>query len=478
MSHRRYPPAYFRYLKARLWNLARPGFWGTAIFLSVVGLVIKEYWARPDFLTQRNNSQIANDTSQPANSSLTPEDKAIAADIDNLPLLVQESGSDNLPLGGSNSNQNDRVKKETSLLEELINTNETEKNDTQSKSDDANPPSTTQKLENPFLTQADKLLQLNSQSSSQFPGNNTSTQGFSQQGVAQTSLNFGAELGSGVNSAQNTLSQSPLQTALDRAVSPNQSIFTGTASTPTNSVATSGTSPNNISNQTMTPTSKEIGGGLSTPLFTGTGSLQPRAADLLPQTSISASGHTQPGQINQLPQNSISTPGYTQPGQTNLLPSQYPIFSTEVQSGQVNSQPQTPIAGTNYVQPGQSNLLQNSVSNTQPGQINQLPQNSTPTTGYTQPAQVQTNPWQSTNPNSDRRFGFETFLNRGKNTNNSVSNTPAWPNVSQPAPVEAPNTVMTPTNPSSYYPPIPNPGAVNYTAPVVPNNYGNKNSQF
>ncbi|MEC4818086.1 MAG: hypothetical protein SAK29_33170 [Scytonema sp. PMC 1069.18] len=449
MSRRRYPPAYLRYLKARLWNLARPGFWGTALFLSVVGLVIKEYWARPDFLTQHDKSEITSKkTNQPINSSLTPEDKAIAADIDNLPLLFPESESESVPLANSSPNQNDQSKKETGLLEELVNKNDAAKNGTQIKSDVTNS-STTQKLENPFLEQADKLLQLNSQSGSQFLGNNTPTPRFSQQGVAQTSLNFGTESSSGLNSAQNALLESPLQTALDRSVGRNQSIFTSNASTQTDSIRTS---LNNESAQTLTPTSTEISTGASTPLSTGT-------------------GYAQPSAINLLPQNSISTSGYTQPGQTNLFPSQYPNFGTGyTQTGQINTQLQTPISGTNYVQPGQTNLLQNPVSNTQPGQINQLSPNSTPTTGYVQPTPLQTNPLQNTNPNSDRRFGFGLFRNRDRNTQVS-------PNVSQPAPIVSPSTAAPLTNPSPYYAPIPNPGAVNYTTPVAPTTYGNSSIQ-
>lgn len=90
MPQRHYPPAYLRYLKARLWNLARPSFWGTAIVLSVVGLVIKEYWTNPDFLAKSQTNPVAS-PQQPVDSSLSAEDKAIAADIDNLPVLYNDA---------------------------------------------------------------------------------------------------------------------------------------------------------------------------------------------------------------------------------------------------------------------------------------------------------------------------------------------------------------------------------------------------
>ncbi len=37
MPHRHYPPAYLRYLRAKLWNLGRPGFWGNCNFFICSG---------------------------------------------------------------------------------------------------------------------------------------------------------------------------------------------------------------------------------------------------------------------------------------------------------------------------------------------------------------------------------------------------------------------------------------------------------
>ncbi|NRB06224.1 MAG: hypothetical protein HRU34_01860 [Richelia sp.] len=44
---RRYPPGYLLYFKAQVWNLANPSFWVSAIFVSVVGIVIYQYWNHP-----------------------------------------------------------------------------------------------------------------------------------------------------------------------------------------------------------------------------------------------------------------------------------------------------------------------------------------------------------------------------------------------------------------------------------------------
>ncbi|MDP5337720.1 MAG: hypothetical protein NWQ28_03990 [Nodularia sp. (in: cyanobacteria)] len=96
MSNRHYPPAYLRYLKARLLNLAKPSFWVTAIFLSVIGLVIREYWSNPNILTYNQNAEFT--AVQSDNSDISTEDRAIVADIDNFPALFEDLQQANLPI--------------------------------------------------------------------------------------------------------------------------------------------------------------------------------------------------------------------------------------------------------------------------------------------------------------------------------------------------------------------------------------------
>ncbi len=96
MSNRRYPPAYLRYLKARLLILLKPSIWGTAIFLSVIGLVIREYWYNPNMFTYQQNEEVT--ALQPGNSSLSPEERAIAADIDNSPVLFNDLAQGDIPI--------------------------------------------------------------------------------------------------------------------------------------------------------------------------------------------------------------------------------------------------------------------------------------------------------------------------------------------------------------------------------------------
>jgi len=82
MSPHHYPP----YLRSGLWNLAKPSVWGTAIFLSVVGFSSGEYLMHPESFTRQESQPVI--YTQPSEASLSKEDRAIAADIDNTPDLM------------------------------------------------------------------------------------------------------------------------------------------------------------------------------------------------------------------------------------------------------------------------------------------------------------------------------------------------------------------------------------------------------
>ena len=181
MQRRSYPPASLRYLKARLWNLSRPGFWVTAIFLSAIGLTIKEYWTHPDFLTKIQNKQVA--SNQPANS-LSKEDKAIAADIDNLPVLYNDAAQTSLPPTVITPKENTQPNNSKSLLDALNSTGQTSASEAKSNSSVDAHSSSAPNLENPFLTKAETLLQVGtSGTNSQLSGSNSSTSSTVQPGV-------------------------------------------------------------------------------------------------------------------------------------------------------------------------------------------------------------------------------------------------------------------------------------------------------
>lgn len=158
MSNRRLSSPSFRYLKARLWNLARPGFWGTAIFLSVIGLTIREFWMRPDMLTSRQSKPAA--TQPQTYSSLSAEDRAIAADIDNLPILAYDSEqTEESALDIAEPISQPKKGIQNPLQEALKNQNNSNTIKSNSNPAVSTAPAPSFKYDNPFLTQAQNLLQ-------------------------------------------------------------------------------------------------------------------------------------------------------------------------------------------------------------------------------------------------------------------------------------------------------------------------------
>jgi hypothetical protein len=327
MPRHNYSPAYLRYLRARLWNLARPGFWGTAIFLSVVGLFIKEYWTKPDLFTQtEENSQLTTKTADEV--SLSDENKAIAADIDNLPTILHDFEQANL-LNKSIPTKKTDSSASKGLLNGVDKNNQKSTGELKSSSDDKKLPSPpTQPLENPFLTQAENLLQNGSfQSGSKFKKVNSQTS--VQLYTKQTPFGLGTQLASQTNSNQNDITPSALETALNQL--PNQPQWGGGNSTstqinpteqflPTNSVISQINTPNTgFSNTTNYTQQKLTNQPQSTinPFSTTTGYTQ---QGLINQSSnpVTVPSYAQPGVVN-LPPNSVTVPGYSQLGTGSQL---------------------------------------------------------------------------------------------------------------------------------------------------------------
>ncbi|MEA5502711.1 hypothetical protein VB735_06235 [Halotia wernerae UHCC 0503] len=268
MPHRHYPPAYLRYVKARLWNLGKPSFWGTAIFLSVVGLVIREYWSNPDVFTYKQNNPV--NFIQPQDSSLTAEDKAIAADIDNLPALYSDFEDINLPAITNTSQEKFQAKKSKSLLQDVISKQESS-NSLKSNSDlgIVNNAAAPQE-QNPFVSQTENLLRFGTlENGSQFSGGKSLNASSELTGAAGTSSRLGIGLVTPTDKSENTRSISPLQAPLNQSSNQSLSSFNGTNSTPPNTLGQTSdqggiqTSPtNSSSSQTFVPTTR---------LNTGTG---------------------------------------------------------------------------------------------------------------------------------------------------------------------------------------------------------------
>ncbi|MBD2562647.1 MULTISPECIES: hypothetical protein [Nostoc] len=330
MPNRHYPPAYLRYLKARLWNLGRPGFWGTAIFLSVVGLVTWEYWSNPDIFVYKQKSQVA--SQKPANSSLSEENKAIAADIDNLPVLFNDFEQATLSVTANTPKENTEAEKSKNLLKDVINkqksATDTKLNPGLGVNGDTSP-----SANNPFVVQTENLLRTGTvDSSSQFLGFNSLTAASEATGGKQTSSNLGIGLTNQTNKNQNSLSISPLQAALNQSTNQKLSSFNGTV-TQTNALgqvsdpgATLMSPINSLPSQNSLP---------STGLTAGTGYTS--TGTNLPQNPYSNLNN---GQV--LPSNGLTTgTGYTSTG-TNLPQNPY----NNLNNGQVvpNLAPVTPPA--------------------------------------------------------------------------------------------------------------------------------------
>lgn len=82
-----------RYLRARLRPLTRPVFWGPAIALVLVMLFTWDFWTSPTLLSYFGISNPSDKSkTDSSNDALSSEDRAIGADIDALPLLLNDIG--------------------------------------------------------------------------------------------------------------------------------------------------------------------------------------------------------------------------------------------------------------------------------------------------------------------------------------------------------------------------------------------------
>ncbi len=349
MPNRHYPPAYLRYLKARLWNLGRPGFWGTAIFLSVVGLTTWEYWSNPNIFVYKQKNQVA--SQNPIDSSLSEENRAIAADIDNLPVLFNDF-QQSIPSGTASNPKENAEGNSQNSLEAVINK---PKSATDTK---LNPGlgingGTSPAVQNPFVVQTENLLRTGMlDRNNQFSGLKTLTTASEPTGAEQTSSSPGSGFANQTNKNQNSVSISPLQAALNQSTNQKFSSFNGTV-TQTNAlgrVSEPGTTLmppiNSLSSQNSLP---------SAGLTTGTGYTS--TGTNLQQNPYSNLNN---GQV--LPSNGLNTgTGYTSTG-TNLPQNPY----TNLNNGQVvpNVAPLTPpgtSAAPNNIAPYSNQIPSQSV---------------------------------------------------------------------------------------------------------------------
>ncbi|MEH2243213.1 hypothetical protein [Nostoc sp.] len=395
MPNRHYPPAYLRYLRARLWNLGRPGFWVTAIFLSVLGLVTWEYWSNPDIFVYKQKNQVA--SQKPADSDLSEENKAIAADIDNLPVLFNDFEQGTVSLTANTPKENTKGKNSKGLLEDAINKQK-------SASDPKLNPSlgvngdTSPTVKNPFVVQTENLLRTGTVASNNpFLGLKTLNAPSEPTEGEQTSSSLGIGSTNQTNKNQNSLSISPLQGALNQSTNQKLSSFNGSA-TQTNAlgrVSDPGTtltpSLNSLPTQNSLP---------STGLTAGTGYTS--TGTNLPQNSYNNLNN---GQV--LPSNGLTTgTGYTSTGTTqnpynnlnngqvlpNVAPVTPPVTSAAPSniapySSQSVATPTNPVRYGNYGLQQPTQLPQSTYGNYGLQQPTQPPQSTYGNYGLQQPTQ-------------------------------------------------------------------------------------------
>ena len=355
MSNRHYPPAYLRYLKARLWNLGRPSFWVTAILLSALGLVTWELLSDPDVFTQNQNQEAT--SHKVAESSLSTEDRAAIADIDNLPVLTQDLEQAHLAATLSIPEENSNAKNKQSLFDDVISQQPSATNIAKSNPSLGVNSTSTLKDNNPFVEKADNLLR-SVYGDSPSLGTKSLTNSSEEIETATSPFNSVMGLTNQTKKAQNSVNISPSEATINQSYNQDFSNFNsqnysttnirGTSSdtgvtsinqnssNPTNIMGTASyngatiPSTNSLPTQTLAP---------NTNLNTGTTYTQPTATNLT-QNSYPNFNNSQP-LPNEIPATTV-TPPVTPAVSNNISPSSAPTSIPSV----VN--PPTPAVYGNY----------------------------------------------------------------------------------------------------------------------------------
>ncbi|BAY86172.1 hypothetical protein NIES267_56780 [Calothrix parasitica NIES-267] len=392
MARSRYGSRRLRYLKARLSIFTRPAFLVAAVFLSVVGFVVKEYWTNPDFfeLSQIRDS-LSSTSSQSSNSqsSLSDEDRAIAADIDNLSVLDYDKEQANiLPIPTTSINDNSKIKKQNEAqlnkILDLTKKNQKEQripaNTGQLKT--PNTPSASQ--QNPFLKQAEDLLKFKVDTGN-LNGTTNNLSPFSSNPQTSTgSFNLGIN-NNFVNPNQTTNPQSALQKAITESSQnkQNQEKSTENSAAEKNNFgqipqsSQKADSPDSSTNRRLPQNQTNF--DVNTSIFNQPLNTQPQN----PYNNFNNFNN------NQFPQNNLNQPG-------------------------LNNQPQNPYGNFNNNQaPTNNNQLQNPYGNPNNTQV--------PRNNYAQPTNPSNN-FNNQNQNIQQQNPYSNFNRSQPSVNNSFQN--------------------------------------------------------
>ncbi len=342
MREHNYPPAYFPYLQARLSNFLRPSFWGTGFFLVAVGLAVRAYWLNPGILTVQPNQEPNKKAVEKDTTDLSEEDKAIAADIDNMPKLFSDFSQANLSTTTINAEKRTEKNNSPIFVKDEINQQTVAANEVKSNSSlitVSNVSSPIAKVR--FVVQAQNLLRSDiSYVDNEFLCMNNLTTELPGKTAPKTAANLAISLINKNRNNQNTIIVNPLETPMKQSLNTNQT------NSLDNNRGIRQISPNNsLPNQAL-PTSSNMG------------YIQPT------ETNQPQSSYTNFNSLQAAPNNDITTTAVN-PVANNPYLVQPPI------QGVVNST--TSVGSGNYgsntvQQPGQ--LQQSNLS--YPGQMQQV----------------------------------------------------------------------------------------------------------
>lgn len=311
------PPANLRYLKARLRPLLRPQVWGTIIFLLVVSTFAGFYFANlEEFLADENRdtptSGVSNDNAddeQATESNISPEDRAIAADIDVSSVLEKDLAANNqtLEVAPEKAKENlfEQYMKQRQARDKAANSSEGQANQQSANAiADDNPflirfpngnnagrnnPATST---NPFLSNLP-----NNSGTALNSTNSTTNTNLNNTNALQTALDRANGYNNSTNLDANGNEKNPLQSALDRQVNSTNN---------SNNINSTTTANQALQNNLL------VQPNLITPLLGTTPYNNSGVTTTIPNTGVPVQG-TVP-----------LTPYSTIPGNTTTLPTQIP----------------------------------------------------------------------------------------------------------------------------------------------------------
>lgn len=365
-------PASLRYyFRARLRPFTRPAFWASLSVLSLIGLFVWEAWQHPEWLFKNpeNETPIADTT-------LSNEDSAVAADIDSLPVLMQELDEADLSVAALKLNQQPQTQ---TLFDDFLNKQAAEAANTSNNAQQATqPPAAPLPVYDPLGIET------------QAPSNPGYVYGsgspIGNQTPAQTSGVGGNNFAGSTVQTPTAKQVSPLQAALDRLDnnSPAASAQTQTQ------INTPGTNTNSLGQPTQ-PTAP-LPGQVVQPAsaYSGTGNYSNMPGQVV-QPGSPYPGYPGSGVV---PATSNPVNSYTYLNQTAPVPGVPPVQQIAPQVA--------PITQGNYAVP----VYQNPVP------VNPVPNNFGAT--QVQPSQLQPSPFSVPRPIPGRYIGggeINTFSN-------------------------------------------------------------------